>query len=135
MSKADQRLSKNDPRRWRVIETRFRSGPPTLYQVTIDGELWSEVEWSPKRRTWCIQDAAGHCLAHCDHIHGDHIDQQTAVALAKGMIKDGRMPTPEEANQQLQDAQASEPASPLGEPMEILEDTRAPDAVPRKPRT
>jgi hypothetical protein len=38
----------------------------------------------------------------CDHIHGDHIDQRTAIALAKAMIRDGRMPTPEEAERQLQ---------------------------------
>jgi hypothetical protein len=70
--------------------------------------LWSEVEWSPRRRTWCIQDACGHCLAHCEHIHGDHIDQRTAVALAKAMIRDGRMPTPEEAERRLQQRQLQE---------------------------
>jgi hypothetical protein len=58
---------------------------------------------SPARRTWCIQDACGHCLAHCEHIRGEHIDQRTAVDLAKAMIRDGRMPTPEEAERQLQE--------------------------------
>ena len=50
-----------DKRRYRVIEVR-RINQAT-YHLTIDGELWSEVEWSPTRRAWCIQDAAGHCLA------------------------------------------------------------------------
>jgi hypothetical protein len=36
-------------------------------------------------------------------VHGDHIDQRTAVDLAKAMIRDGRMPTPEEALRQLQE--------------------------------
>jgi len=69
---------------------------------------WGAVEWSPTRRRWCIEDAAGACLAHCEHIHGEHVDQQTAVALAKRMILDGRMPTPEEARRQLQERQAAQ---------------------------
>src|SRR5262245_56380579 len=47
-----------DPRRYRIIETRFR-GNAARYNLTIDGVLWSEVEWSASRRAWCIQDAAG----------------------------------------------------------------------------
>jgi hypothetical protein len=91
-----------DKRRYGVIEVRFRPGPPALYQLTIAGERWAAVEWSPSRRAWCIEDAAGHCLAHCEHIHGENIDQRTALALAKAMIRDGRMPTPEEAQRQLE---------------------------------
>jgi hypothetical protein len=60
------------------------------------------------RRTWCIQDACGHWLVHCEHIVGEHIDQRTAIALAKAMIRDGRMPTPEEAERQLQKRQLQE---------------------------
>jgi hypothetical protein len=55
----------------------------------------------PEPKRWCIQDASGRCLAHCDAIHGQDVDAQTAVKLAKAMIRDGRMPTPEEANAQL----------------------------------
>jgi hypothetical protein len=94
-------MTDKDPRRWGVIETRFRPGPPQIYQLTIGGQLWAVVEWSPSRRTWCIEDAAGHCLAHCEHVHGEHIDQPTALALAKAMIRDGRVPTPEEAERRL----------------------------------
>jgi hypothetical protein len=63
------------------------------------------IEWSAQRRQWCIEDAAGRCLAHREHVHGEHIDQQTAIELAKAMIRDGRIPTPEEAERQLQERQ------------------------------
>jgi hypothetical protein len=87
-----------------VIETRFRRhGEVACYWLTIDGEVWSCVEWSPARRRWCIQDGSGRCLAHCDAIHGQDVDAATAVRPAKRMIVDGRMPTPEEAQQQLEE--------------------------------
>jgi hypothetical protein len=93
-----------DRRRYGVIETRFRRhGEVACYWLTIDGEVWACVEWSPSRRRWCIQDASGRCLAHCDAIHGQDVDAATAVRLAKRMIVDGRMPTPEEAERQLQE--------------------------------
>jgi len=44
---------------------------------------------------------------------GQDIDATTAVALAKRMILDGRMPTPEEAQQQLEERQER---ARLGEP-------------------
>jgi hypothetical protein len=93
----------NDKRRYGIIEVRPIN--QATYHLTINDKLWSEVEWSPSRQTWCIQDACGLCLAHCEHVHGDHIDQRTAVALAKAMIRDGRMPTPEEAERQLRERQ------------------------------
>jgi hypothetical protein len=40
-------------------------------------------------------------LTHVEHIHAEDADAETAVRLAKRMIRDGRMPTPEEATQQL----------------------------------
>ena len=69
-------------------------------RLTIDGELWAEVEWSEKRQRWCIQDAEGRCLSHQDHVHGAAADRTAAVSLAEAMIRDGRMPTPEEAKRQ-----------------------------------
>jgi hypothetical protein len=85
-----------------VIETRFRQhGRIATYNLTINGKLWACVEWSPSRQAWCVQDASGRCLAHCDAIHGEHIDGPTALQIAKAMIRDGRMPTPEEAHEQL----------------------------------
>jgi hypothetical protein len=87
-----------DKRRYGLICTVQRS--PTVYRLTIDGELWSEVEWSPSRQMWCIQDAAGHCLTHVEHIVGQDRDVQTAIRLARHV--DGRMPTPEEARARLE---------------------------------
>jgi hypothetical protein len=95
-----------DKRRYGVIEVRQANA--RTFHLRIDGKLWSEVEWSPARQTWCIQDACGFCLGHCDQIRGTHIDQRTAVALAKAMIRDGRMPTPEEAQRLLQERELEE---------------------------
>jgi hypothetical protein len=108
-----------DKRRYGVIETQFHSSP-ARYDLTINGTLWSEVEWSASRRAWCIQDAAGRCLAHVEHIHAEHADAETAVRLAKRMIRDGRMPTPEEAQQQQERLRRDQ----LGEPVEIPQDNK-----------
>jgi hypothetical protein len=67
--------------------------------ITIDGTLWGEVEWSKTRKAWCIQDAQGRCLSHTDHIHASEADKEAAIALAKAMIRDGRMPDPRTAMQ------------------------------------
>jgi hypothetical protein len=88
-----------DKRRYGVIEVR-RCNAET-YHLMIDGQMWSEVEWSHGRQAWCIQDAAGHCLAHVEHIVGQDRDVETAIRLAKRMIVDGSMPTPEEAQETL----------------------------------
>jgi len=106
----------SDRRRYGVIETRFHTrGQIAMYVLSIGGQTWAQVEWSPSRRAWCIQDASGRCLAHCDAIHGQDIDAQTALALARRMIIDGRMPTPEQAEAQLRERLAAEhAASPTG---------------------
>jgi hypothetical protein len=88
-----------DRRRYGVVEV-HRVNAET-YHLTIGGRLWSEVEWSRSRRAWCIQDAAGHCLTHVEHIHATDRDPQEAIRLAKRMIVDGRMPSPEQALHQL----------------------------------
>jgi hypothetical protein len=93
-----------DKRRYGVITVR-RINAET-YWLEIGGTMWSEVEWSSSRRAWCIQDAAGQCLAHCEHIVGQDLDVQTAIRLAKRMIVDGRMPAPEEALEQLRRRQS-----------------------------
>ena len=110
-----------DKRRFGVIEVR-RVNAQT-YHLFIDGQMWSEVEWSRSRQRWCIQDAAGQCLAHVEHIVGQDRDVQTAIRLAKKMIISGEMPTPEEARRQLQQRQQGQQRSEpeyLGEPMPIL---------------
>jgi hypothetical protein len=118
MEKMNMSTSDTDRRRYGVIETTFRQhGNLAMYNLTINRQLWACVEWSPSRKVWCVQDASGRCLAHCDAIHGEHVDAQTAVKLAKAMIKDGRMPTPEDAHQQLTERLQRDR---LGEPMEII---------------
>jgi hypothetical protein len=98
-----------------VIEVR-RINAET-YHLTINGELWSEVEWSRSRQRWCIQDAAGHCLAHVEHIVGQDRDVQTAIRLAKKMIVSGEMPTPEGVRAQLEAEREAKSQRPhLGEP-------------------
>jgi hypothetical protein len=90
-----------DKRRFKPVAVRERRGG--IYELRIDGVMWSEVEWSPSRQAFCIQDAAGHCLTHTERIHATIADPQEAVRLAKRMILDGRMPTPEEALRQLEE--------------------------------
>ncbi len=90
-----------DPRRDGIIEVKFHSGPPAIYRLTIAGQLWASVARSPSRRRWCVEDGIGQCLAHVEHIHGEDVDAAAAVRLAVAMIRDGRMPTPEEANEAL----------------------------------
>jgi hypothetical protein len=63
-------------------------------QLMIDGEFWGAIEWSPKRNAWCIEDTEGKCLTHTDHIHGQAAAKDSAIELAKTMIRDGRMPSP-----------------------------------------
>jgi len=103
-----------DIRRYGVIETRRINA--ITYHLTINGELWCEIEWSATRQAWCVQDAAGRCLTHIEHIVDQNVDVQTAIRLAKRMIVDGRMPTPEEAKAQLEREQERKR---LGEPFVI----------------
>jgi hypothetical protein len=97
-----------DKRRYGVIEVRRLNAE--TYHLTIDGEMWSEVEWSASRQRWCVQDAAGNCLTHVEHIVGQDLDVQTAIKLAKRMIVSGEMPTPEQARRQLERAEAGDVA-------------------------
>jgi hypothetical protein len=101
-----------DRRRFGVIEV-SRINAET-YWLSIGGRMWSEVEWSRSRQAWCIQDAAGHCLTHVEHIVGQDRDPQAAIRLAKRMIVDGRMPSPEEAARQLEERSRRDR---LGEPI------------------
>jgi hypothetical protein len=102
-----------DHRRYGVIEVHRRNAE--TYHLIIEGELWSEVEWSHDRQAWCVQDAAGHCLTHVEHIVGQNRDAEAAIRLAKRMIVDGSMPSPQQATQQLNQEQEHEHKH-LGEP-------------------
>jgi hypothetical protein len=85
--------------------------------------MWAAVEWSPTRKRWCIEDAAGRCLAHVEHQHGEHQDKDAAIALAKDMIRDGRMPSPEDAERTWQERQDQHRAvlEPLEHPETLFE--------------
>jgi len=95
-----------DPRRRAEITFNHdRNGPSDHKQfLYINGEMWAEVQWSGQRKAWCIQDACGYCLTHIEHLHlqvpntgdGDR-DSTNAIEKAKEMIRDGRMPAPEQA--------------------------------------
>jgi hypothetical protein len=74
-----------------------------VWHLTIDGKLWAAVEWSKNNLRFCIEDAEGRCLSHRDHVHGGDEDRTAAIALAKEMIRDGRMPTPEAAKKVRED--------------------------------
>jgi len=95
-----------DPRRRAEITFNSdRNGASDHKQfLHINGEMWAEVQWSGERQAWCIQDACGYCLTHIEHMHHtvpntgtDGLNSTNAVAYAKEMIRDGRMPAPEQA--------------------------------------
>jgi hypothetical protein len=85
-----------DPRRQKPIIIHWDG---LTGRLLIDAEIWGAVEWSEKRQAFCIEDAEGRCLSHHSHIHGEDKDKAGAVALAEAMIRDGRMPAPEEARE------------------------------------
>jgi hypothetical protein len=132
-------MTDRDRRRYRVIETKRINA--ATYHLTIDGVLWSEVEWSASRQRWCVQDACGFCLTHVESIVGQDRDVQTALRLARRMIVDGRMPTPEEAKRRQQErlddrrtdniaAQLEEVEHQLLEPFTVEDDTSSPMGLP-----
>jgi hypothetical protein len=86
----------SDPRRQRPIKIEW-TAPDRAAHLYIDLKLWSEVEWSEKRQAWCIQDAEGRCLTHAASVHAQTESKAEALARAEAMIRDGRLPNPEDA--------------------------------------
>ena len=87
--------AEDDPRRAGSVVVSIRSdGNGTL---TVDGEMWGAVEWSEKHGVWCIEDAEGQCLNHTASIRGKAESREEAIAFAEQMIREGTMPSPEEA--------------------------------------
>src|SRR5262249_6430128 len=72
------------------------SGDGAIGRISINAEYWAAVEWSERRQAWCIEDAEGRCLAHKEN--GQAISKEAAVTLAREMILDGRMPSPQQAH-------------------------------------
>jgi hypothetical protein len=95
-----------DARRQGPINVKWDGMTGTIGRLYIDDEFWGAVEWSEKRKAWCIEDAEGRCLAHKESIHGKAPTKEEAVALAEQMIRDGRMPTPEDAEKAYKEVQA-----------------------------
>jgi hypothetical protein len=95
---ADTDSQVNDDRRSQELSVSW-TRDRLIGRITIDGELWCAVEWSEKRQAWCIEDAEGACLTHQAHMHGQAAAKKEAVALAFSMIRDGRMPSPEQAKE------------------------------------
>jgi hypothetical protein len=87
-------MSTDDPRRQRPIKIKWNG---MIGQLIIDGEPWGAIEWSEQRQAWCIEDAEGQCLRHKQSIRGQTDAKEAAIELAQAMIRDGRMPTPEDA--------------------------------------
>jgi hypothetical protein len=101
MKKFLQAKPARDPRRERpIVVTRMHR---TIYELSIDGQRWASVEYSRRNSRWCIEDSRGKCLAHIDGIVGDAAKASEAIALAKEMIRDERMPSPEYVAARLRD--------------------------------
>ena len=94
MSDNKRNASVTDPRRHKSVKVEWHG---MIGRLTIGGEHWGAVEWSEKRQAWCIEDAQGRCLSHSAHVHAQDTGKAAAVALAKAMIADGRLPSPQEA--------------------------------------
>jgi hypothetical protein len=50
--------------------------------ITINGTYWAAVEWSEKRKAWCIEDSEGKCLQHAE-----------SITTAKRLQKRKRLPS------------------------------------------
>jgi hypothetical protein len=79
-------MTDNDPRRHRIIACRRALH---WHFLEIDDVRWAELEWQ-NDRGWLIKDAAG-------RYQTEHPDAMGALQLARRMIMDGTMPTPEQA--------------------------------------
>jgi hypothetical protein len=85
----------DDPRRRLPITISWSA--EGIGRLKIGRERWAAIEWSTLSRRWCIEDNSGRCLTHVGSIRGDADSKEAALALAEAMIRDGRMPTPQEA--------------------------------------
>jgi hypothetical protein len=128
----DTTPKKKDPRRRGQIMVETVNAE--LYRIRIDGELWASVEWSPTKGVWCVEDGIGKCLAHVGHIHGEEPDADEAIRLARAMIRDGRMPTPEEAFARLDAERAAEHAARVAERAANTATPAADPVMPAKPQ-
>lgn len=95
-----------DPRRACPIETRIGRSRRRRAYLFIDGQMWAIIEGAGKR--WCVEDSQSLCLEHIENACDDLKTMDQAIALAEAMIRDGRMPTPEEAKRLWDERKAEE---------------------------
>lgn len=86
-----------DARRTQRVKIEWSKNGAAIGRLYIGSEFWGAIEWSAKREAWCIEDAEGACLSHVASIRGQTSSRAKAVTLAREMIRDGRLPTPEQA--------------------------------------
>jgi hypothetical protein len=77
-------------------------------RLYVGAEFWGAIEWSEKRQAWCVEDAEGCCLGHVASIRGQASSRAKAVTLAREMIRDGRLPTPQQARAEYEARRAAQ---------------------------
>jgi hypothetical protein len=112
----DQAANERRNARIRVV---FSKNDDRIGQLIVGGETWGAVEWSEKRGVWCIEDAEGRCLRHASSIHGKAAAKEEAIALAEQLVRDGTLPSPEEARRLRHEARKREREKRAKRPSEI----------------
>lgn len=86
-----------DARRSQQVKIKWSNDGAAIGRLYVGGEFWGAIEWSEKRQAWCIEDAEGACLRHVASIRSQTSSRSKAASLAREMIRDGRLPSPEQA--------------------------------------
>jgi hypothetical protein len=115
-----------DRRRLRVIRTDYRRG---RYILTIDGRTWATVGWDSRRRAWVVRDPKGYPPPHLVLSQSESVDSETAVRLARRLIRDGSLPTPELAGAHFEGSASPATAEDVARALEAAE-ARQPEALP-----
>jgi hypothetical protein len=97
-----------DARRTQRVKIEWTKDGAAIGRLYVGGEFWGAIEWSAKREAWCVEDAEGACLSHVASIRGQTSSRSKAVRLAREMLRDGRLPTPEQAKAEHQAHRAAQ---------------------------
>jgi hypothetical protein len=89
--------STSDERRAQQVRIEWSKDGAAIGRLYVGSEFWGAIEWSEQRQAWCVEDAEGACLSHVRSIRGQASSKAKAVTLAREMIRDGRLPTPQQA--------------------------------------
>ena len=99
----------NDERRAQPVSIQWtKDDGAAVGRLYVGGEVWGTIEWSEQRQAWCVEDAEGRCLSHVASIRGQASSKAKAVTLAREMIHDGRLPTPEQAKAENEASRAAQ---------------------------